>query len=286
MYLIGQICTSMIFSSLQLSIFLWERNRLQNISHPYLPRLLIQLSASPSWGVCRMVCAVPPSAKKNRSGALKPKAAKFCLPCPEQVLPSCRGKGVCSYSDRRYWSNREVMSLQTAQEICGGAKNRTEALCSFFLPCVSTTRPFFFFLAINVTCDVTAIRASRGSATLWWAAILLQTGDQIFLHKCSANLWKLNWGLHILITTMITARCGPSQNCWTNRQTAQTPNLPVCPASSRNPTCHVEKGNAEAKDLTVPQSQQNKVGTLRNSNNRQKPWSIEDACWQCCDFNS
>lgn len=82
MYLIGQICTSMIFSSLQLSIFLWEKNRLQNISHPYLPRLLIQLSASPSWGVCRMVCAVPPSAKKNRSGALKPKAAKvlFALP--------------------------------------------------------------------------------------------------------------------------------------------------------------------------------------------------------------
>lgn len=69
-----------------------------------------------------------------------------------------------------------------------------------------------------------------------------------------------------------TASCGPSQNCWTDRQTAQPTNIFTSTASSRNHACHVEKGNTEAKNLTVPQSQQNEDGHAEKQRQQTKSW--------------
>lgn len=62
-----------------------------------------------------------------------------CLPCPEQVFPNCSDKNIGRLQrGRNRGTERLCHCLQTVQEICGGADNRTEVL-GF---CTSATRPF------------------------------------------------------------------------------------------------------------------------------------------------
>lgn len=114
-------------------------------SHP-LHHTWVWAAAPASTGseVCRAFCTLPPRGIScwNKGRASKLRQLRICLPWPEQAFPKCSAKNMgWLQKGRNGGTERLCHCLQTVQEICGGAKNRTEVL-GF---CTSTTRPLFSF---------------------------------------------------------------------------------------------------------------------------------------------
>lgn len=90
-------------------------------------------------GLQSILHSVPKRLCWNKRGTSNLRQLSICLPCPEQVFPNCSDKNIGRLQrGRNGGTERLCHCLQTGQEICGGAKNRTEVL-GF---CTSTTRPF------------------------------------------------------------------------------------------------------------------------------------------------
>lgn len=139
---------------------IWEQNQLWNIDRPYLPDTTVSViswveftsSASQRslgcWSSLQPPLAgrfaehfalCPQGSCWNKGGISNLRQLSICLPWPEQVFPSCSDKNIGRLQrGRNEGTERYYDTAYRLQEICSGAKNRTEVL-GF---CTSTTRPF------------------------------------------------------------------------------------------------------------------------------------------------
>lgn len=161
--------------------------------------LLIQPPASTWPGGLQSILHSAPTAEINGTSNLG--QLSICLPWPEQVFPDCSDKNIGRLQrGRNGGTEGDYDTSYRLQEICSGAKNKTEVL-GF---CTSTTRPFLF--PSHLVSPMISLQQWLGKKKCCIVLIscsLVQAGDQIVLHKCSANLWKFNWGLRRLTATMI-----------------------------------------------------------------------------------